>query len=150
MWHRPLLGRLKKPLILLNSKQPLKPDRAWRIVAGPELTPNQLHCATVPDGPNCRWEGGEYERIEKRNKAMLRAHFSDKAAECLIQPHHPPVNVVGGYKFPGAPVVDLTAPVKSAPMSPAQCGIPDDLSIPQFLRRSLPLERDSNFYRLAA
>jgi hypothetical protein len=26
----------------------------------------------------------------------------------LIQPHHPPVNIIGGYKFPDAPVIDLS------------------------------------------
>jgi hypothetical protein len=107
-------------------------------VAGPELSPSAFHCATVPDGPDCQWKGGEYERIEARNRALLRDHFRKQAARCLIQPHHPPVNVLGGYRFPGAPVVDLTpkdAPEAKHTMPP----IPDDLSIPAFLLRQMQL-----------
>ena len=100
-------GEAQKTPDFIGSKQPLKPDRPWRIVAG-ELTPTQLHCATVPDGPNGRWEGGELERLETRNKARLREHFRKQAAKCLIQPYHPPVNILGGYKFAGAPAIDLT------------------------------------------
>ena len=37
------------------------------MVAGPPLTPNQLHCATIPDGPGC-WEGGEYQRLESKEE----------------------------------------------------------------------------------
>ena len=33
-------------------------DRPWRIIAGPELTPSQLHCAAVPDGPSCNGRTG--------------------------------------------------------------------------------------------
>ena len=53
-------------------KTPLKPDRGWRIVAGPPLTPNQLHCATIPDGPD-GWEGGEYRRLEAKETAAIKA-----------------------------------------------------------------------------
>jgi hypothetical protein len=35
---------------------------AWRIVAGPELIASQFHCATIADGPNSEWKGGEYQR----------------------------------------------------------------------------------------
>jgi hypothetical protein len=100
-------GDAQKTPDFIGVKSPLKPDRAWRIVAG-ELTPAQLHCATVPDGPNGCWEGGEFERLEAKNMAALRKHFAKQAEKCLLQPHHPPVNIVGGYKFPGAPAIDLT------------------------------------------
>jgi hypothetical protein len=52
-------------------KSAIKTDRA-RVVAGPELSPSQFHCATVPDGPGGRW-GGEFRRIEAKNKAALEA-----------------------------------------------------------------------------
>jgi hypothetical protein len=77
-------GRYHAPSSLVSSLEtPTKPGiksgdaggRGWRIIAGPELTPNQLHCATVPDGADCQWKGGEYERIEKRNRAALAARF---------------------------------------------------------------------------
>ena len=37
---------------------PKSPNRGWRQIAGPKLSPSQLHCGTVPDGPNGQWEGG--------------------------------------------------------------------------------------------
>jgi hypothetical protein len=37
------------------------------------ITANFYHCATVPDGPNCQSGGGEYERIEARNRERLSA-----------------------------------------------------------------------------
>jgi hypothetical protein len=106
----------------------------WRQIAGPLLTPDQLRAATVPDGPNGQWKGGEFERIEVKNRAMLKAHFAKQAKECLIQPHHPPVNIVGGYRFPAAPAVDLS-PVKPASFKSAPVEITGDgLDIPKFLR----------------
>jgi hypothetical protein len=94
-----------------GSRNPIKPGiksadfdaRPWHIVAGPPLTPNQLHCATVSDGPDCQWKGGDYERLEAKNRAALKKHFAELAKQCLIQPHRPPVNVLGGYRFPDAP-----------------------------------------------
>jgi hypothetical protein len=115
---------------------------ARRIVAGPPLTPNQLHCATVPDGSDCQWKGGEYERLEAKNRAALKKHFAELAKQCLIQPHHPPVNVLGGYRFPDAPAIDLSPlPTNDTPMRLdwRAClpivPIADDLSIPDFLNR---------------
>jgi hypothetical protein len=118
-------------------------DRRWRVIAGPPLNPSQLHCATIPDGQTVdrvpTWQGGEYERIENRNKAMLRKRFREQVAGCLIQPHHPPVNVLGGYRFPGAPGIDLK-PVPEqqsvAPKSPTPTFDSDALEIPEFLRRN--------------
>ena len=44
--------------------------KLWTVVAaGTPITANQYHCATVPDGPNCEWANGEYERIEAKNRA---------------------------------------------------------------------------------
>jgi hypothetical protein len=45
------------------------------------LTPLQLHCATVPYGPDCQWEGGSYERIEAQNRRLLERHFAELEAE---------------------------------------------------------------------
>jgi hypothetical protein len=50
-------------------------SRPWRIVAGATPSPSTLHCATVPDGSGCRWKGGDYERIDARNRRLLEAHF---------------------------------------------------------------------------
>jgi len=133
----PYLGRYAAPSggvsTTKNSIKPgtesgLKGDRAskWRQIAGPPLTPNQFHCAII----------GGAEAIKANDRANAR-HWRE---HCLIEPHHPPVNVVGGYKFPDAPVVDLApvpAPIEphtSAP-NPYLAQIPDDLSIPSFLKR---------------
>jgi hypothetical protein len=69
----------------------LKADPAWRVVAG-SLTEAEVHLATV---------GAEHVT---RIKA-------------LIKRHHPPVDVVGGYRFPDAPNIDISpnAPNTSKP-----------------------------------
>lgn len=122
----------------IDPKTPPKPDRAWHIVAGPELSRSALHCATVPDGKDRQWNGGEYERIEAKNRAALRAHFAKLAKHCLIPPHHPPVNVLGGYRFPGAPVVDLAPITRSFLPRANDNAVSHDgsLDIPAFLRRT--------------
>jgi len=70
-----------KTSIKSSLPEPDKYGRRWRIVAG-SLTPNQFHCATVPDGPGCQWEGGSFERIEAKNRAALKSHIATlRAAE---------------------------------------------------------------------
>jgi hypothetical protein len=127
-----------KTSIKSGIKTGVTTDRPWPIVAGRELTAEQqLHCATtIPDGAGCEWKGGEYRRIESRNHAILREHFN---AGTQIQRHRPPVNLLGGYQFPDAPIIDLS-PLAIAPMTAVRAvadvpDIPDDLSIPTFLRR---------------
>jgi hypothetical protein len=103
----------------------------------PPLTPDQLRAATVPDGPNGQWKGGEFERIEAKNRAMLKAHFAKLVKDCLIQPHHSPVNIVGGRRFPAAPAIDLS-PVKPTSFKSAPVAITGDgLDIPEILRRTI-------------
>jgi hypothetical protein len=67
--------------------------------------------------------------------AEYRRHHS--IPQPLIGPHDAPVNVVGGYKFPGAPKINL-CPVESRLDDPKLraliAAIPSDLSIPNFLR----------------
>jgi len=64
------------------------------------------------------------------------------AKQCLIQPHHPPVNVLGGYRFPGAPTIALSPlpaddTVKRSDWTPCSpsVAVAEDLSIPDFLKR---------------
>jgi hypothetical protein len=113
-----------------------------RQAAGPSLTPNQFHCAAVSDGSDGQWKGGDFERVEAKNRAALKKHFAELARQCLIQPHHPPVNVLGGYRFPDAPTIDLSPlpaddTVKRSDWKPCApiVAIADDLSIPDFLKR---------------
>jgi hypothetical protein len=51
----------------------------------------------------------------------------------LITRTTPPVNIIGGYRFPGAPAIDLR-PARAAPPAPA-IPIGDGLEIPLFLKR---------------
>lgn len=72
-------GSDKHPLktsIKQGVKEADKHGRRWVQIARPQLTPNQFHCATVPDGPDCQWQGGAFERVEAKNKAALDAHFA--------------------------------------------------------------------------
>ena len=123
-------------------------DRPWRIVAGPEQSPSAFHCAAV----------GATEAVEAIDRTNAR-HWREHNAKAHIQRHHAPVNIVGGYKFPGAPNIDLS-PIAPAPAPtdeyawsswqpypsvwrpivdrPVEPPSPDDLSIPQFLRRACP------------
>ena len=86
----------------IDSKPALKPDRAWRRIAGPKLSPSRLHCAQV----------GAKEAVAEayqKNRPYWRKH----SAKALIQRHYPPVNVLGGYKFPNAPNAKLREERKS-------------------------------------
>jgi hypothetical protein len=77
---------------------------------------------------------GGAEIVEANNRLNAK-HWRDRNDACLIKRDTPPVNVVGGYKFPGAPIVDLApAPVRHP--QPHGLQIPADLSIPDFLRRA--------------
>ena len=88
--------------------------------------------------------GADYDREVLRANFRANAAFWNDAA--LIGPTDPPVNILGGYKFPNAPVVDLNPilpKTEKQKFSPEQqkrfaellAQIPDDLSIPAFLRR---------------
>jgi hypothetical protein len=116
----------------------------WVQIAGPPLTPGQFHCATVPDGPCCQWKDGRFERIEAENQRLLKQHFAKQAAECLIQPHHMPANIQGGYqpKYRLLKHRDLPDPIipgrrygRVEKAQPPTIQLPDDLSISAFLRR---------------
>jgi hypothetical protein len=108
----------------VDPKRPLRPDLAWHQIAGPKLSPSQRHSALV---------GAEEAVIEnhEKNRAGWRKH----SAKALLEPHHPPVNILGGYKFPNAPDVNLRQEKKrgfSAMALPEPGG---NLDIPVFLKR---------------
>jgi hypothetical protein len=113
-----------KTLDFIESKPPLKPDRAWRQIAGPKLSRSQLHCGLV----------GAKEAVAEANRKN-RAYWREHSAKALIQRHHPPVNVLGGYKFPNAPDVKLREEKKPR-LSLTAFPTPDaNLDIPDFLKR---------------
>jgi hypothetical protein len=94
-----------------------RPRTQWRQVAGPGLGPRSFGAAVVPDGPHS-WESGEYERLEAKNRALLAAHFA--------KPTEP--KTVAAFEPAGA----IERSERAAELIAT---IPDDLSIPLFLRR---------------
>ena len=118
------VGLASKTLDFIGSKRSLKPDRAWRQIAGPKLSPTQLHCGLV----------GAKEAVAEAHQKN-RASWSKQNAKALIQPQNPPVNILGGYKFPNAPDVKLSAE-KRPGFSRTAFPTPDaNLDIPGFLKR---------------
>jgi hypothetical protein len=93
----------------------------WRQVAGSELSSRSFRFATVPDGPGLDgWSGGEVERIEAKNRALLAAHFAKPAQPKMAAPTEPAGAIERSER-----AAELIAT------------IPDDLSIPPFLRRTV-------------
>jgi hypothetical protein len=118
--------------IKMGIESSVASDRPWRVVAGPEPSPSALHCATVGAAE-------AIEAINRTNAQHWREHNARAEEKCLVKRHDPPVNIVGGYKFPGAPAVDLnpsdSKPV-SAPLPAPRLSIDRSLDIPDFLRRT--------------
>ena len=64
------------------------------------------------------------QRIRAANRALRRDHPRNPI-KAQIQRHHTPVNLLGGYKFPDAPVLDLSpldTPVPAENSASAQSG----------------------------
>jgi hypothetical protein len=145
-WNRGFdLGRygaskpLSTPSRIVDSIDPApgpKGARGWHIVAGLELTPDQFRAATVPDGSNCQWKGGDYERIEAKNKAALKAAEEEaiEAGGYFAEPEWREVISPDGVTC----FVSRFRDGEVAQHTPVLPPIPDDLSIPEFLRRPLP------------
>jgi hypothetical protein len=101
-------------------KTSLKSGRGSRVIAGPAVHPVNLQTSELP--------------TSKAN-AAFRECWQAEARKALIQRDTPPVNIVGGFKFPGAPKIGLT-PTRTPPRVPAtDPSIGDDLDIPEFLKR---------------
>jgi hypothetical protein len=115
-----------------------------RVSAGPTLTLSQLHCAIVPDGPDNQWEGGEYQRIEARNRRALEAKLDSAANSCAVCGRDDDlvdrevdgrwVTTCREHARPAQLEEEAGVPSDWTPCSPAS-PIADDLTIPEFLRR---------------
>jgi hypothetical protein len=88
---------------------PVFGDRPWRIVAGPEPPPANLRIE-VDAAAEARFQ---------RERQRLREHIRKLGEACLFKPDTPPVNVLGGYKFAGAPKIDLRPSAPKPPPNPA-------------------------------
>jgi hypothetical protein len=72
-------------------------DRPLRVVAGPIPSEANFRVALDP----------ATEALFERDRRRLREYFRKLGAQCLFQRDTAPVNIVGGYRFPDAPKVDL-------------------------------------------
>lgn len=107
----------------------------WLQVAGAKLTPTDLRLATV----GAAEAKTAANRANRRYAAEAKANRREAEAACLIQPHHSPVNLLGGYRFQDAPAIDLTPGSVPAPdLPPVLVEGDDPLAIPAFLVRTRP------------
>jgi hypothetical protein len=115
-----LNGAESIPEVPVNKgpKVAVSDDRArpWRIVAGRELTPTQLHCAIIPPDP----------KLVARLTRQHKQYYCD-TAKSLIGPTDLPINKIPGLTRPRSPI-DRAA-LSALPL-------PADLTIPDFLRRA--------------
>jgi hypothetical protein len=139
-WNGRSDGTPLKTSIKLGLPEAVKAGRGWHVVAG-EISPEAFHCATVSDGRGNQWKRGSFERIEAQNQALLKAPFAKlKAAE------EAEIEANGTFTDPGwrevvSPdgvkcfVTQFPPGVKTMPTVTVATAIPDDLAIPDFLRR---------------
>jgi hypothetical protein len=86
---------------------------------------------------------GTASRVDRNNRDFC----CEGNAAALIQRHHAPLNVIGGYKFADAPLIDIgsagpiTGNIPSPPPVPADG---DVLAIPDFFRRQLAKPRPAS------
>jgi hypothetical protein len=103
-----------------------KSDRApvWVQIAGPPIDPINL---MIPLDPVFA------DRLARMHGQLLEKVRRAAEEKALLKRHHPPVNIVGGYRFPIAPEIELSLaePVK------AEDHDFGDLSVPDFLRRPI-------------
>ena len=109
----PIAHNAQKNSTKSKPKTGAESGRAWRVVAGPEVHPINL-------------------RSFSADTAASRA---GRPGPVLITRQSAPVNIIGGYRFPGAPAFVLH-PVGVKPAIP----IGDGFGIPDFLKRTLAAE----------
>jgi hypothetical protein len=117
-------------------KTAAEPGRPWRQIAGPSLSPRGFALATLP---LARELATRLDRKHANYFKSLREAKLQAEERALIKDHHPPVNVLGGHRFPDAPKI---SPQKTGsgippvgPSSPPLDPSPDPLELPAFLDR---------------
>lgn len=95
-------------------------------MAGPDVA--EINLRIPPDLP-----------VSKANIAFVKywKRLKRRAARrSIFKRTTPPLNVLGGYKFPNAPQIDLSpSPAVLSPAIPAELCTGDGLEIPPFLQR---------------
>jgi hypothetical protein len=112
--------------IEIGVRRPEKTDRPWRMVAG-TLSDTELRLATL-----------SLDRLTAaRIHRLNREYWRDDSAT-LIKRRQPPVNIVGGYRFPDAPNIDIssTAPGKTALPTVEPAGETSAVQCPRIRRAS--------------
>jgi len=107
----------------------------WAAVAGPSLSPTGFRLATLPLDAEI---AARLNRANDPARIRRQSGWGRLQDEPTFGPDTPPLNVVGGYKFPSAPRlgdvlprrVDRTPTVES--VNPVST---DPFEIPEFLRR---------------
>jgi hypothetical protein len=117
-WVR-VAGPVRTPLKSVDStgvKTRTEDGRGYRLIAGPILSETALQFAALPLDAELarRLDRQHQEHIESRKKAKRTA-----ARKALIKCHHPPLNIIGGFAFPGTPTIDLS-PIDA----PSQWAVP--------------------------
>jgi hypothetical protein len=104
---------------------PEKADRPWRVAAG-TLSDTELRLATL-----------SVDRVMAARIDRLNREYSRGDSTTLIKRHHPPANIVGGYRFPDAPniYINSTAPNISKPACSTL------VPVGETERGSMPLQR---------
>ena len=137
-YPRQALGHnAEKKLAKSTLKTGAKSGRGWLQIAGAKLSPRSFAAATSP--VEIPTSAANLAFAEYWAETLRRA-----ARDCRFKKNTPPVNVVGGYRFPGAPKIDFASlspkpPSEKLPVVPSAADdltIPGDLSIPEFLRRT--------------
>ena len=105
--------------------------RPWRVVAGEIAV---LRAAVVPDGPDCQWKGGAFERAEAISRAALTAVDTD---DCFTEPNWGEVISPDGVRcwVTRRRPQSGAAPSDWTPCLPRDWESLPDLSIPDFMRR---------------
>jgi hypothetical protein len=124
-------GYITAPVGHNASRNPIKPGiktglksgRAWRHVAGPEGHEINYRIPLDPQALKASQAFREYIKCE--------------STKAIFQRNTPPLNVIGGYRFSGAPHTDLSPMPVAAPRAPRGPPIGDGLNIPAFLDRTL-------------
>jgi hypothetical protein len=105
---------------------PEKADRPWLVVAG-ALGDTKLRLATL-----------SVDRVTAARIDRLNREYSCHDSTTLIKRHHSPVNIVGGYRFPDAPNIDVSSTAPNI----GKTACPTMLPVGENERRSMPSQRE--------